>query len=287
MSSDSDPQRPPRSIPPAGIDADRDLLLRDGRVAAIEAPGKLKPRQNEPPRSSTPPASSSLPASSTSTSTCASPARPTRRPSPPAPPPPLPAASPPSSPCPTPCRSTTRSKRTRWMQSPERGAAIRVFAMPAATSAAWAKRSPTTPSLKAAGAVGFTDDGKPILGDAIMRQALAAAARLGLPVIQHAEDTRITGGCTMNAGARRLPPRPARHAGRGRSRASSSATSDCCARSNETAAPICTSSTSPPPPRWRRCARPDATACTSPARSPRTTSRSPKKPSATTTPTPR
>jgi dihydroorotase len=56
-------------------------------------------------------------------------------------------------------------------------------------------------ALKAAGAVGVTDDGKPILGDSIMRQTLGAAARAGLPVIQHAEDTRLTGGCSMNAGA--------------------------------------------------------------------------------------
>jgi dihydroorotase len=55
-------------------------------------------------------------------------------------------------------------------------------------------------SLRAAGVVAVTDDGKPILGDAIMRQALVAAARANLPVIQHAEDTRLTGGCSMNAG---------------------------------------------------------------------------------------
>ena len=33
-----------------------------------------------------------------------------------------------------------------------------------------------------------------------MRQALATAAGAGLPVIQHAEDTRLTAGCSMNAG---------------------------------------------------------------------------------------
>jgi len=33
-----------------------------------------------------------------------------------------------------------------------------------------------------------------------MRAALVAAARLGVPVSQHAEDTRLTGGCSMNAG---------------------------------------------------------------------------------------
>ena len=34
-----------------------------------------------------------------------------------------------------------------------------------------------------------------------MREALTTAARANLPVIQHAEDTRLTGGCSMNAGA--------------------------------------------------------------------------------------
>jgi len=33
-----------------------------------------------------------------------------------------------------------------------------------------------------------------------MREALVAAADLGVPVSQHAEDTRLTGGCSMNAG---------------------------------------------------------------------------------------
>jgi dihydroorotase len=56
-------------------------------------------------------------------------------------------------------------------------------------------------ALKAAGAVAVTDDGKPILKEEIMRHALTTAARAGLPVIQHAEDTRLTGGCSMNAGA--------------------------------------------------------------------------------------
>jgi dihydroorotase len=54
--------------------------------------------------------------------------------------------------------------------------------------------------LQRAGAVGFTDDGKPVLGTRVMREALAAAAGIGVPVSQHAEDTRLTGGCSMNAG---------------------------------------------------------------------------------------
>jgi dihydroorotase len=40
-----------------------------------------------------------------------------------------------------------------------------------------------------------------VLHDGVMRDALMAAATIGVPVSQHAEDTRLTGGCSMNAGA--------------------------------------------------------------------------------------
>jgi dihydroorotase len=90
---------------------------------------------------------------------------------------------------------------TRWMLAPERGAHVRVFPIGAATRGSMGETLSDYAALKAAGVVAVTDDGKPILGDAIMHQALSAAARAGLPVIQHAEDTRLTGGCSMNAGA--------------------------------------------------------------------------------------
>jgi dihydroorotase len=54
--------------------------------------------------------------------------------------------------------------------------------------------------LRDAGAVAVSDDGKPILGDDTMRAVLRSATAVGLPVIQHAEDTRMTAGCSMNAG---------------------------------------------------------------------------------------
>lgn len=90
---------------------------------------------------------------------------------------------------------------TTWMLAPERNAAIRVFPISAATIGSLGEKLTDYAAMKAAGAVAVTDDGKPILGDEIMHQALIAATRHGLPVIQHAEDTRLTGGCSMNAGA--------------------------------------------------------------------------------------
>jgi dihydroorotase len=89
---------------------------------------------------------------------------------------------------------------TRWMQTPERGASIRVLPIAAATQGSMGEALTDYAAMKDAGAVAVTDDGKPILGDAIMLEALRAAAKAGLPVIQHAEDTRLTGGCSMNAG---------------------------------------------------------------------------------------
>jgi dihydroorotase len=85
-----------------------------------------------------------------------------------------------------------------WIQSPERGAVINVFPIAAATQGSKGAILTDFRTLQRAGAVAITDDGKPILNDEIMRETLRTAAELNLPVIQHAEDTRVTEGCSMN-----------------------------------------------------------------------------------------
>jgi dihydroorotase len=87
-----------------------------------------------------------------------------------------------------------------WMLDAMRGAEVRLLAMPAATFGSMGAELTDFEALVRAGAVGFTDDGKPVLEDQVMRAALLAAGRIGVPVSQHAEDTRLTGGCSMNAG---------------------------------------------------------------------------------------
>ena len=77
---------------------------------------------------------------------------------------------------------------------------MKLFAMPAATFGSRGEEITEFHELRRAGAVGFTDDGKPVLHDCVMREALVSAVRIGVPVSQHAEDTRLTGGCGMNAG---------------------------------------------------------------------------------------
>ena len=89
---------------------------------------------------------------------------------------------------------------TRWMQAPERGAVVNVFPIAAATIGSAGEKLTDFGALQRAGAVAVTDDGKPILDQGLMDAALRAAKGAGIPVIQHAEDTKMTAACTMNDG---------------------------------------------------------------------------------------
>jgi dihydroorotase len=89
----------------------------------------------------------------------------------------------------------------QWMLQPERGAVVNVFPIAAATHASKGATLTDFRALQRAGAVAVTDDGKPVLDDAVMREALRLAAETNLAVIQHAEDTRMTEHCSMHEGA--------------------------------------------------------------------------------------
>lgn len=54
--------------------------------------------------------------------------------------------------------------------------------------------------LAAAGAVAFSDDGRPVKTAALMRRAMEAASALGLPVIDHCEDPTLSAGGLLNEG---------------------------------------------------------------------------------------
>ncbi|HVZ83381.1 MAG TPA: dihydroorotase [Terracidiphilus sp.] len=184
--------------PGAGVDAPKDILLKDGRVAEIAAPGKLKAANGtqvldasgltvapglidihvhlrEPGQGYKETIASGTAAAAAGGFTAVA-----------------------AMPNTIPVNDTPEI--TRWMQAPERGAAVRVFPIGAATRGSKGEALNDFAALKAAGAVAVTDDGHPILKDGIMRETLAAAARVGLSVIQHAEDTRLTQGASMNAG---------------------------------------------------------------------------------------
>jgi len=184
--------------PGAGVDAPKDLFLKDGRVAEVAAPGKLKGTNGaevidasgltiapglidihvhlrEPGQGYKETIATGTAAAAAGGFTAV-------------------AAMPNTIPV------NDSPEVTRWMLAPERGAKVRVYPIAAATRGSKGDAINDFAALKAAGAVAVTDDGHPILKDGVMRETLAAAARVGLSVIQHAEDTRLTAGCSMNAG---------------------------------------------------------------------------------------
>jgi dihydroorotase len=188
--------------PAQGIDAPRDLLLRDGRVAAIEQPGGFEELMNLLPVKLQIDAAGLVVAPglidvhvhlrepgqthketiATGTAAAAAGGFTTVV----------------AMPNTTPVNDSVAG--LRWMVAPERGSLVHLLAMPAVTFGSNGIEITDFHKLVEAGAVGFTDDGKPVLEDDIMREALVAAAGLGVPISQHAEDTRMTGGCSMNAG---------------------------------------------------------------------------------------
>jgi dihydroorotase len=188
-----------RVVDPAnGVDAERDVLLRHGRVAAVEMPGELRAVRGkeiidakgmivapglvdvhvhlrEPGQTYKESIKTGTAAAAAGgfTSVVAMPNT-------------------------VPVNDTVA--RLEWMLDAARGSCVKLFAMPAATFGSMGEEITDFHELQRAGAVGFTDDGKPVLVDRVMRAALVAAAGIGVPVSQHAEDTRLTGGCSMNAG---------------------------------------------------------------------------------------
>src|ERR1035437_4596095 len=89
-----------------------------------------------------------------------------------------------------------------WLRQAERGAGGHVFALAAAARSSKGATLTDFRALQTAGAIAVTDDGKPILDDSTMREALVLSGELNFPVVQHAEDTRMTENCSMHAGAR-------------------------------------------------------------------------------------
>jgi len=166
--------------PAARIDAPMDLLLRDGRVAEIATPNKIRGGADEkfdarglivspgfidlhvhlrePGQShkETIATGTAAAAAGGFTSICC-----------------MPNTSP----------VVDSPQWVSWLRQPERGAMVNVFPIAAATRASKGAVITDFRELQRAGAVAITDDGKPILSDDIM---------------QHAEDTRATQGCSMN-----------------------------------------------------------------------------------------
>jgi len=182
--------------PAQAIDAQLDLLLLDGRVAELGEPGSLAPAQQtveatglvvapgfidlhahlrEPGQGYKETLASGTMAAAAGgfTSICA-----------------MPNTSP----------VNDSPQITRWMRAPERGTVVNVFPVAAATEHGGGDMLSDMRGLAEAGAIAFSDDGRPILRDDVMQGVLRVATELDLPVIQHAEDTRLHLNGQMNSG---------------------------------------------------------------------------------------
>lgn len=85
------------------------------------------------------------------------------------------------------------------------GAPVNVLVAAAVTQGQKGRALTDFEACAAAGAAAFSDDGLPVMDGGLMRKALLRARRLGLPVLDHAEDLGATGaGVLGEAAARRL-----------------------------------------------------------------------------------
>ncbi len=83
----------------------------------------------------------------------------------------------------------------------ERGVLARIFPIAAMTRARAGREVLDYPSLVAAGAVAFSDDGSTVADARVMREVLRALVSLGRPAIVHAEDAALKGNGVMHEGA--------------------------------------------------------------------------------------
>jgi len=78
---------------------------------------------------------------------------------------------------------------------------VRVYPIAAVTKGQAGETITEFEELKAAGAIGFSDDGRPVFDSMIMRNALERASLLKMPVISHCEDLYLSKGGVMHEGS--------------------------------------------------------------------------------------
>ncbi|MCJ7709415.1 MAG: amidohydrolase family protein, partial [Chloroflexi bacterium] len=80
------------------------------------------------------------------------------------------------------------------------GSPLELLAIGAVTAGRGGERLAALGELADAGVVGFSDDGSPVRSATILRSALAYAGALGLPIIDHPEDSSLTADAEANDG---------------------------------------------------------------------------------------
>ena len=81
-----------------------------------------------------------------------------------------------------------------------RHAVVNVFPIGAITKNSDGEELAAIGSMKAAGVVAISDDGRPVMNARVMRRAMETAHSFDLPVIDHCEDLHLSSGGAMHEG---------------------------------------------------------------------------------------
>lgn len=90
---------------------------------------------------------------------------------------------------------------TRYIRDRARNfAVVNVFPIGAITKGSAGEELAAIASMKEAGAVAISDDGKPVMNARVVRRALEFARTLDIPLIEHCEDLNLSAGGDMHEG---------------------------------------------------------------------------------------
>ena len=86
------------------------------------------------------------------------------------------------------------------LERARRLAVVNVFPIGAITKGSEGEELAAIGSMKAAGVVAISDDGRPVMNARVMRRAMESAKSFDLPVINHCEDLNLSAGGDMHEG---------------------------------------------------------------------------------------
>jgi len=86
------------------------------------------------------------------------------------------------------------------IEKARRHAVVNVFPIGAITKGSAGEELAAIGSMRQAGAVAISDDGRPVMNARVMRRAMEFARSLGIPVIDHCEDLHLSAGGDMHEG---------------------------------------------------------------------------------------
>src|SRR5512140_1813230 len=89
---------------------------------------------------------------------------------------------------------------TQFIVEAARRVAVRVFPIGAISHGSKGERLAEIGSMKRAGIVAISDDGRPVMSSRLMRHAMEYSLAFRLPVIDHCEDSSLSSGGQMHEG---------------------------------------------------------------------------------------